>query len=156
MVNRKARDLVAQAIRQLHAGQMTWDAFDALQKAGHVAEGDRGLGEVYWHAWVAYDPEYPANRPSKRRDISRLVLFLQSDLEYQWRHREMMELVIGCLDTLTLQLFSKRLHRRLCAHYERQGDTAIWPFLDRQEYEDCLRNPKLLKNELKQRPECAQ
>ena len=137
---------MAQAIRQLHAGRMPWDAFDALRESGHIDWRDRGLSEVYWHAWVAYDPEYPGNRPSVRTEVSRLVMFLHSDLEYRWHHREMMGLVIGLLDILTLRLFSTCLHRRLRSHYERQGDTAVWPFINRREYEDCQQNPKLLKD----------
>jgi hypothetical protein len=86
MVNRAARDQVAELIRHLAAGQISNDEFEDRMPG---SRDDPAVGAVFWNgAWLLYDDlrEYKLvgkyRLPEEvRGEVSRWVLFLKSDLE---------------------------------------------------------------------------
>ena len=87
MIDREARDLMAEALRQLLARQITNDDFEEMIPSG--PSDDRVLGPIESRAWAFYDDMHAHKldrefTDAMRSDVARWVLFLQTDLEYRW------------------------------------------------------------------------
>jgi hypothetical protein len=88
MVDRRARDILSEQLRHLVSGQITNDEFlyrtpTRTQDAGFWAVEDQAYlcySDLYTHKLT----ESHALTKSGRQSISRSILFLHSDLEYQW------------------------------------------------------------------------
>ena len=92
MIDRQARDLTAELIRHLVSGQITTDQFeDRLPNSA-----DRAIQEVYSSGpYLLYsdDDEHKlvgddAVPREAIPDVARWILFLKSDLEYEWPGKE--------------------------------------------------------------------
>lgn len=90
MVDRKARDKLAEELRHLVSGQLTNDEFDAAQPDECR---DRAVTEIWAWGYTLYSSSLPFSYRLRRRyrlpaDIRRIaacaVIFLHSDLEYEW------------------------------------------------------------------------
>lgn len=139
MIDRKARDVLAEQIRHLVAGQISNDEFeDRLPEST-----DAAIWEVFWNgAWGLYDDlsEHKLrgrNRIEKkyRRDVARWVLFLKSDLEYEWPpYPPKPQLLNMLLSILMLGMYS----RITAKHWRKRGEAEVWPFIRRSDYERAL------------------
>lgn len=148
MVDRAARDRAAELIRHLASGQITNDEFeDALPETS-----DSAVSEVFRHgAWFLYSDtsEYRLTGkdalPRKvRPDIARWLLFLKSDLEYEWPIQPAWGcLVYPILNVLTLGCFAC-LSRM---DWAQRGHADVWPFIRRADYEEALKHPPYLAGE---------
>ena len=81
--------------------------------------------------------------PAVRREAARWVLFLKSDLPYEWpveRRGVVGSLVWVAVNVLTLGSFARRAQQRF-AH---SGEIAVWPFVRRSDYEAALKEPLYL------------
>src|SRR5687768_13069691 len=90
MIDRDARNKLAASLRHLVSGQITNDQFE---DAAIVESDDAIIVAIQWQAWLLYSDlrEYKltgsdAVSKSDRRIVSRFILFLHSDLEYEWPH----------------------------------------------------------------------
>jgi hypothetical protein len=153
MVDRIARDKFAELLRHFGAGNL---ANDQYEDAAHLIlkdadRNDRSLWAVYSAAWFLYDDirvhrlrDKHALTDEGRRAVARWILFLQSDLEYEWPIRSMISLS-GCLLRIcTLGLAGLVLgpinERRL----RRIGSWELWPFFREADYQSATANPRLL------------
>lgn len=139
MVDRKARDELAEQIRHLVAGQISNDEFeDRLPEST-----DTAIWEIFWNgAWGLYDDlsEHKlcgSQRIEKndRRDIARWVLFLKTDLEYEWPpFPPKPQLLNMLLSVLTLGIYNRLAANR----WKTRGEAEVWPFVRRSDYEQAL------------------
>jgi hypothetical protein len=89
MIDRESRDVLAENLRQLVTGQLTNYKFE---RAVRLSNLDRGINRIYQDlAWHLYDDyrEYKLRGENSLSDearttVTRAILFLYSDFEYEW------------------------------------------------------------------------
>jgi hypothetical protein len=144
MIDREARDNLAELLRHLVSGQITNDQFEASIP---VRTKDEGCLLIIDQAWLLYSDFYHhkltgrhAIKSDTRRDIARWIDFLHSDLEYRWpRHP-----CSGFLRLIAMIMSFGKIPEHYDRKWEASGDFDIWPFKGRQEYEEARRKPRLL------------
>ncbi len=147
LIDRNARDRLAEAMRALASGLITNDEFEN-SRLPHGAE-DVAIREVYSKgAWMLYSDlhEYRFTGNSKlddatKAEVARWVLFLKTDLPYEWpASSALLSLAILMANLLTFgvanRLFTSRFHA--------YGDISVWPFISESDYEIALRFPPYL------------
>jgi hypothetical protein len=148
MIDRPARTQLAERLRHLAAGQMTNDAFEAAA----APTRDRAVPEIEHRlAWPCYDgfKEHRlrgehALTDGARRDFARAILFLKTDLEYEWRHwRGLRGWVNSCFRLLPWL--------RVPPLAIDSGDLRYWPFYRRSDYFAARESPVYL-NGMRQAP----
>jgi hypothetical protein len=146
MVQRESRRRLAELLRGLVAGRITNDEFElAIPRDS----GDSAVREVFRDgAWFLYDDLHEHRLVGKYRlsrdgrdEVARWVLFLESDLEYEWPVPPMWKRVAFMLASVgTLGLLAAIMRRR----NSRNGALAVWPFRTLSAYEAALRHPPYL------------
>jgi hypothetical protein len=147
MIDRQARDILAEQLRHLISCQITNDEFDdAVSWSRH----DPGVVAVYGMAWRLYDDLYEHRMtglhhvPKQgRHEIARWILFLQSDLAYEWPPYNFVHTVNSPLNFVTLGWWDRRMARRF-AEVQAAGDWDVWPFFRRADFETARQEPRLL------------
>lgn len=150
MIDRKARDILAKNFRHLICGQISNDQFeDRLKKSK-----DAGVCEVFYNgAWPLYDDLHEHKLtgkwaiPEEGKPIAaRYILFLKTDLEYEWpRKTGIKEVPWAYLGLFTFGI-SSLIRNRIMTNGER-GDKSVWPFYRRSDYEAALEVPPYLDRE---------
>jgi hypothetical protein len=138
MIDRRARNRLAERLRHLAAGQMTNDAFEDSA----VRTKDIAVREIEWRlVWPHYDDMHEHRLTSEfaltdgiRRDFARAMLFLKTDLEYEWRHR------LGLRGFLNSSFHLRPLRRTPPMRTE-GGDLRYWPFYRRSDYVAARKTP---------------
>ncbi|MGZ4819295.1 MAG: hypothetical protein ACXVZJ_11755, partial [Terriglobales bacterium] len=111
-----------------YKGRITNDQMDDAWP--HVAD-DPALSKVFWAKWGLYsdlreeyiDPKLRRNYATAKA-IHRCLMFLNSELEYQW---------VGTLETGPIAWLLERFNRRRCEINE-AGDDSVWPFYRKEDY----------------------
>ena len=147
MIDRGARNKLAGALRALASGLITNDEFED-QRLPYSNE-DPAIYEVYSNgAWSLYsDLQLYRLRGRHRLDdktrsaVARWVLFLKTDLPYEWPistpGHGMFRLVANLL---TVGFANRFFVRKFQAH----GDVSVWPFIRRSDYDAALATPVYL------------
>ena len=146
MVDRVARRELAELLRQLTAGHITNDEFE---RRAPRPSADPAIQAICRDgAWFLYDDLHEHRLVGKyrvdgrvRSDVARWVLFLETDIEYQWPIPPVpwrLVLVATSLATLGLLAVIMRWRNR------RDPDSAVWPFRTVAAYESALRRPPYL------------
>ena len=147
MIDRKARDKFTELLRHLASGRISNDEFEDNLPAHSV---DPAVNEVFWNgAWCLYDDmrEYKLvgkyRLPKQTRmEIAKWAMFLKSDHNYEWPKVLWLYRFPGyLLNILTLGIASVIANKKL----KQAGDISVWPFINRQDYEKALKEPKYLK-----------
>lgn len=134
MIDREARNKLADLMRSLSSGLITNDEFEnELPNSG-----DDAIMEVFSSgAWFLYSDlkEYKlkgkdALSPDERSIVARWVLFLKTDFEYSWpsaTFKERLLKVISCgvFGQSTLDKWNKT------------GDVYFWPFLSNNQLNEA-------------------
>ena len=143
MVDRDDRDKMVLLLRQLAAGRITNVEFEGRQPPGSP---DPAVAEVFLRGASGFYSDLHEHRlagrhrlsRSERRELARLILFLKSDLEYEWpRPKLWQELLWMAAGILTLGLAGRLYLRWMGAH----GELGVWPFLRQEDFERAVRNP---------------
>ncbi len=143
MIDRQARRELALLSRRFLAGRITNQEFDDKGDALALEAEDEAIFRIFYEIWLLYDDfriqrfgtEIIFGKP-ERRVIARWILFLQNELEFEWRD----------------QPLRHKLQRILAARCRwisapepfPQGDKEVWPFFRRVDFEQALSHPKLL------------
>jgi hypothetical protein len=151
MIDRQGRTTVAESLRHLVSAQITNDEFEDRLP---VSSEDRAVEEISQEAWYLYSDLWEhrltgAERlPDEvRRHIARWILFLHSDLEFEWPQWSFgRRFVSSAARLLTFGVLGQEGRRR----YERAGDITLWPFLRRGDYEAALAKPPYLSGAAQQ------
>jgi hypothetical protein len=146
MIDRPARRQLAEAIRALVSGQISNDEFEDRVS---VTSQDPAVHEVFESgAWGLYSDtheyhlkgRYKLARADKSH-VARWVLFLQTDLPYEWprlRGWQQLAYLLGSLATLGI---AARVYR---SRWRRRGDFEVWPFIRTADLRAARRNPAYL------------
>jgi hypothetical protein len=146
MIDRPARRRLAELLRHLVAGRISNDEFeDAIPHDS----ADVAIREVFNNgAWFLYDDlhehrligRYHLNR-SDWNEVARWVLFLETDLEYEWPVQPMWKrLGLAVATLVTLGLLAVIMRRR----NSQIAELAAWPFRTPAAYQAALRRPPYL------------
>jgi hypothetical protein len=146
MIDRASRRAVGELLRHLAAGQITNDQFeDRLPRSSE----DIAVAEIRHQAWFLYSDlrEYRFVGKDRltdehRREVARWILFLQSDLEYEWPR--MSTPISALLFVANLCTFGL-VGRAVVTRFKRHGDFEVWPFIRRSQHEAALGEPKHLR-----------
>jgi len=139
MIDRLGRDKLAENLRHLVAGQISNDEYE---RRIPLRSKDRAVEEISDESWYLYSDlheyrlrgKYRLKRDA-RREVGRWILFLKSDLPYEWPCWPRLSLMFG--NILTLGLLAPLVRR----WFRRFGDSDVWPFIRRADYENCLKVP---------------
>lgn len=150
LIDRAARNRLAESMRALASGLISNDEFED-KRLPHSAN-DTAIFEVYSNgAWSLYSDlqEYRLSGRHKldsksRSEVARWVLFLKTNLPYEWPVTSFMQWVGMLLANLVTLGFANRWFKR---HYRSFGDVGVWPFIRRSDYEVALQNPPYLIGE---------
>lgn len=145
MVDKRARLQAGELLRHYAAGQITNDQFEDHFPAGCP---DVAVREVRSAAWYLYDDLRQSRfvgtdrlSTDARREIARWVVFLHTNLEYEWPvRRRLTTSVLTVANLFTLGLAGRLLRSR----FRRHGDFDVWPFIRRADYDNALATPRLL------------
>jgi hypothetical protein len=146
IVDKNARRQLAELLRHFVAGLITNDEF--VERCPRRCE-DLAVRQVLTEgAWFLYDDLHEHRLTGKyrlnvrdRSHVARWILFLESDLRYEWP-------VVPAgirLALLPVHLVTFGLTGRLVQAYaQRGGPPDVWPFRRRSDYESALRQPPYL------------
>ena len=148
MIDSDARRQARELLRHLLSGQITSDEFeDRFPRQSK----DPGVSQVRWAAWHLYsdDREYRLVGKHRltgmtRREISRWIVFLHTELEYEWPIINVwLEVALAPLNMITFGFVGRLLQLRLA----RLGHFDVWPFIRRADYEAAIAHPRYLNEE---------
>lgn len=154
MLDRKARDMAAELLRQFASGRIT--NFE-LENRWPTSK-DPAIHGLASTIWCFYDDfkEHTlqgsfALAPEMRRVIARWIVFLHSNEPYQWPnidypgvrplHRSWITRRLGLLNLIT------RKEQR----FIKAGAFEVWPFISAQSFENARRRPRLLSCGIRER-----
>ena len=142
MIDRPARESLAERLRQLASGTITNFRFE---EGAPRSKQDLAVHEIAeCLAWPYYDDSTEhrltgdhALLDGHRKDFARAVLFLKSDCEYRWPRRSGL---VGWAGQI------RRIFGMLLSSPKRDmGEVRFWPFWSEEEYRDALkRHPYLV------------
>ncbi|ABI59616.1 hypothetical protein [Nitrosomonas eutropha] len=148
MIDREARDRFAQAIRALVAGTITNDQFEDIRLPS-LNTADPAIAAIYqegaWHLYSDLEEHRLRGKhalsPKDKSHVARWVLFLKTDLPYEWPElRGMRFFALGLAN-----LFTFGLANRFYANwFKQQGEVEVWPFIRQADYAAALERPVYL------------
>jgi len=148
LIDRTARDQLADALRALASGLVSNDEFED-SRLPH-SRNDAVIREVFSRgAWMLYSDTHEYRLAGKNKldaltksEVARWVLFLKTDLRYEWPVYSMLQ-TLGMLlaNVLTLGMANRIFIPRFATH----GDVDVWPFIRKADYEAALQNPPYLR-----------
>jgi len=146
MVDRQARDVLAEAIRHLVTRLSTNYQFDDVAFA--LSTRDRGVLEIREQIWGIYDDvcehrldEKWALTNEQRAVVHRIIMFLKSDSEYLWpRVPAWYRVTRPFIWLLSLGALPKTLDER----FGRKLDMHVWPYRTAEEIDQARRHPRYL------------
>ena len=143
MSDRQSRDRYAELLRHFAAGRLTNDEYEDACSAC-LSSPDLALRELWWEMWHAYDDLHEHRLTGKyellregRTTVARMVLFLHSDLPYEWP-------VPSRLLGLLLNVLTLGLWGRICRSSGNGGDRDVWPFFRADDLARAGAHPRLL------------
>ncbi len=155
-MDREARTGLVVSIRRLVAGLITNDEFEDNSPYSDI---DPAIAGVSWKgAYYLYGDlrEYrligeDRLPESARPEVAKWLLFLKSDLEYEWPPEPapstgQLIFALGNLLTLGLLgfLFRQRQSQEEDVSGEVPGDKSVWPFFRESDYRAALNHPPYL------------
>lgn len=151
MIDRNARNKLAEAMRALASGLITNDEFED----NHLpySNEDIAIFEVFSKgAWCLYSDfqEYRLagiHRLEKetKHAVARWILFLKTDYPYEWPVPTRKQALLRLLaNLLTLGMANRFFIRQFRAY----GESDVWPFFRRTDYEAALQKPVYLNHAL--------
>jgi hypothetical protein len=142
VVDRSARNIAADVIREFMEGSISNREYERRYPRSN---DDLALREIYVQIWFLYSDLKEHNLSGKhalkdepRTFLDRCILFLRSDLEFQWP-RQKFRPWYGIFRIIGLGRFIDRRERGELD----MGNVNVWPFLKKTEYEEVAnRRPK--------------
>lgn len=146
-----ARQKASQLFRDFISGNISNDAFEDQIPITH----DRAIDAVWSTSWVFYD-DFKEHKlegrdrlpPDQKRACIRWLLFLQSDLLYEWPaiYLPGMDPVSRTRPNFWRRLISshKFLDESVVSDFINAGHYPVWPFISVRDYKQAISNPLLL------------
>jgi hypothetical protein len=150
MVDRNARDALAESLRHLASGSITNDEFERQVPRHSVDPAVSSIVDASWFLYSdlsTYRLRGHNRLPSaSRRRVARAILFLKSELPYEWSYPNPTVLVrvLYLLANIgTLGAIAALQARR----WRAQPNSEIWPFFNSSDYHRSLELPPFLRGE---------
>ena len=144
MVDREGRDRLAELLHQFVAARLTNDQFVENQPAS----SDPAVVEIENASWYLYDDTHEHKLigrftldPKDRTEIAQWIMFLKTDLPYEWPVVPAWKRLLLVLPNLLTLGLVGRLQRRW---FSKHGDVKVWPFIRKKDFENARRSPKYL------------
>jgi hypothetical protein len=141
MIDRHARDIAAEALLEFMEGSISNDEYERRLPRN---KDDPALWAVHEQIWLSYSDLKEHTLTGKHAlteeggaVFERCILFLRSDLEFQWPPPKIR---LGYA-ILRLLGFGWLLKRREAEEMS-IGDMEVWPFLKKAEYEEAARQAR--------------
>ena len=135
MIDRISRDKLAETLRQYVSGRVTNDTLDDLKTNNE----DYGVKAIKDAAWFLYDDLYEHKAVGKdriekdnRHEVSKWIIFLQSDEEYLWPRPSILQKIGSILTLVFYKLDTSN-----------NEEKEVWPFFAKESLESALKKPKL-------------
>lgn len=178
MIDKDRRKKLALHLRRLATGQISNDDFEEkvmdditkgwlpeqYYRSNDCKTDDRVIQSILEYSWMLYSDlknhkligkyELPED---VLKEIARYILFLHSDLEYEWKYVDMtnplIKLTIKDLIKSVMTLGKhyieiKEQREKEFEEMRKEGDIAYWPFKTQVDYEKQLdKHPYLIGNE---------
>lgn len=179
MVDNDRRKKLALHLRQLATGQISNDEFEEritedvtygwlpeqYYRAKESKTDDPVIRPIWEFSWCLYNDTYNHKltgnhklSEDQTKEIARFILFLQSNLEYDWTYIDLTNPVIRFSFTdilksvITLGQHYRDLNLKREEEFElmkKTGDFELWPFKTRNEYEQQLKRQPFLNGQEK-------
>jgi len=146
MVDRKKRDLLIKKFRELLSGSITNLEYDDFEDK-FASDDDPATWLIWEQTWRLYDDfkEHKVELTQEGRQyFARCILFLYSDLEYEWPYPTFKHKLKRIATVLTLGLIPCFKESK----YSRMGCFVVWPFFRKDDFERAKRNNKFLYKEI--------
>lgn len=174
MVNIDRRKRLALHLRHLSTGRLSNDEFEErimeditygwlpeqYYKAIECKTDDPVIRPILEFSWCLYNDTYSHKLIGKHKlsneeikEIARLILFLHSDLEYEWTYFDLTDpnIRFSFNDILKNIITLGKHYRSICLKREEEfelmkktGDFEIWPFKTIADYEKQLKRQPFL------------
>ena len=147
-----ARKSAATTLRKFMSGQITNDKFEVTMPI----TSDPSIGAAWESAWLYYSDMQRhklignhRRHPDARKQWSRWILFLDSNLPYQWpeiaeHHNDPHK----GPQTGFIQMLRRAFGRKTLTTGQRsqinRAQFAVWPFFSQRDYRQALQHPKRL------------
>jgi hypothetical protein len=135
VIDRSARKKLSESLRHLVSGIYTNDKFD---ESVPLKSEDRAISGIFDFAWQLYSDLYTHKltgkhkiHPVDKKTVARCLLFLKSDLEYEWPILND-RITLGCLLSI-LSMGIIKDHRKKLS-FEKHGDIDVWPFIRNRDF----------------------
>ncbi|WP_196893882.1 hypothetical protein [Aureivirga marina] len=146
-MNRKERNLLAENLRHYVSEQIT--NFEFIDRTELINRSeDKAVREISNVFWFAYDDLKEHLNIGKHKIcleneilVKRFILFLKSDLEYEWKS-EKRNLLREIYNLLTLNFPINKSNNAI--EENKIGDKEFWPFFRKEDYKKEILNPKYL------------
>jgi hypothetical protein len=156
MVDRRARDLLAEQLRHLTSGLSTNDDFEGVVLNADTE--DRGYWAIVDEAWQLYSDlrehrltETHALTRHQRRILCRFILFLHSKLEYEWTTHPCQ----GIFRLFAGLISFGSIPRYFDSRWEAQGEIEVYPFIRSIDFERSNAFPRLLTGSNRGNPDSS-
>jgi len=145
LVDRATRDALAELTHHFVAGRLTNYELENRRPRSK----DPAIQQIFWNAlWGLYDDLHEHRLigcyyipKDSRSDLARCILFLKSDLEYEWTPFPPKPQALAVLVSMVTLGAANRVMLR---HWRRQGDASVWPFMREVDYRRALQQPPYL------------
>jgi hypothetical protein len=141
----QSRKRFAELIRQLASGRLTNDEFQDASGLLARDSNDPAIHELRREMWVTYSDLYEHRLIGRhklsradRHVVVRMVVFLHSDLPYEWP----LKAQTGCLLGLMRRVRPVASHGT--ARSGEAGDQCVWPFFRSEDLATAAARPTLL------------
>ena len=141
------RRTIALMLRRFAAGRITSDELDDAFADGRSADSavaalhDFAVGGLYGSFDSHRCRADHALSRSSRRLVARMVLFLRTDLDFEWPDHGYAGFRGGLWRFVTLGLLQERYDR----DWQRSRDADVWPFARRPDLKAALARPPFLR-----------
>ena len=147
MIDQRSRAAFALSLRQFAAGRITNDEFEDRIPRHSSDPAVRAIADAAWFLYSDLRTYRLRGRnrlpKSTRGAVSRCILFLATDLPYEWPV-ERRSIARG-LAYFVANLFTLgAIARRHLASWRRQPNSELWPFFRPVDYQQRLAHPPFL------------
>ena len=145
VIDTATRLRLALRLRRLASGRSTNDDYEEewLSRAT-----DPGIRAIFTQGWTLYSDMRSYRLRGRdslsleaRHAVARWVLFLQTDLEYEWPPAPAWDAVTLLAAGLSLG----RVDLRDWGQWQDSGDVGVWPFFRQSDYRRACRWPRFLR-----------
>lgn len=138
MVNRGKRDLARHLVEKFLAGEITND--DLVNDYPCREKDDRVIVAIYDRLWGFWDDRHTHKltgkhelTPEARALFERCIVFLNSDLEYEWPPLEWRSFSQAFLRLIGLRRIADRRGDEWTQKVRKIGKWEVWPFIRKED-----------------------